>query len=67
MSSFRVLLDLNRCQGYANCVIAAPAIFDIDEQSGQAKLLQAAPDANEREAAQEAVRQCPTEAISLDP
>jgi ferredoxin len=66
VSDFGVLLDLDRCQGYANCVIAAPAIFDIDDQTGTAILLQERPGADERSAAEEAVRQCPAEAISLD-
>lgn len=63
--SFRVILSLDRCQGYANCVVAAPDIFDIDERAGTAILLQGAPDEALRPAAEDAVGQCPTEAISL--
>jgi ferredoxin len=63
--SFRVVLDLGRCQGYANCVMAAPDIFDIDEEVGTAILLQETPDDALRAAAEDAVRQCPTEAISV--
>jgi ferredoxin len=64
--SFKVLLDLDRCQGYANCVVTAPDIFDLDEQTGTAILLQEAPDDALRAAAEEAVRRCPTEAISIE-
>ena len=65
--SFRVVLDLNTCQGYANCVMAAPEVFDIDEKTGLAILLQEHPDDAQRAAVEEAVRQCPTESITLEP
>jgi ferredoxin len=64
--SLRVGLDLDRCQGYANCVVAAPEVFDIDEATGTAILLQPTPDEALRAAVEDAVRQCPTEAISLE-
>lgn len=60
-----VVLDLTRCQGYANCVVAAPEIFDIDETTGVAILLSPRPAADQRAAAEDAVSQCPTEAISI--
>jgi ferredoxin len=64
--SFRVVLDLDSCQGYANCVLAAPEVFDIDEKTGVAILLQENPDDAQRAAVEEAVRQCPTESISVE-
>lgn len=64
--SLRVVLDLDRCQGYANCVVAAPEVFDIDEATGTAILLEQTPDEALRAAVEDAVRQCPTEAISLE-
>jgi ferredoxin len=64
--SFRVVLDLDTCQGYANCVMVAPEVFDIDEQNGTAILLQEHPDDSELAAVEEAVRQCPTEALSVE-
>lgn len=64
--SFRVVLDLDTCQGYANCVMVAPEVFDIDEQTGTAILLQEQPDDSHLAAVEEAVRQCPTEALSLE-
>ncbi len=62
---FEVLLDLDLCQGYANCVVAAPEIFDIDDASGVAVLLAPCPPVEQREHAEEAVRNCPAEAISI--
>ncbi|HEX6458267.1 MAG TPA: ferredoxin [Thermoleophilaceae bacterium] len=60
------MLDLDTCQGYANCVMVAPDVFDIDEQKGTAILLQEQPDDSRLAAVEEAVRQCPTEAISVE-
>jgi len=60
------VLDLNTCQGYANCVMVAPEVFDINEETGLAVLLQETPDDSQLAAVEEAVRQCPTEAISLE-
>jgi ferredoxin len=65
--SLRVVLDLDTCQGYANCVMAAPEVFDIDEQTGVAILLQEHPDESQRAAVEDAVSQCPTESISVEP
>lgn len=64
--SFRVLLDLDRCQGYANCVMVAPDIFDLDDATGTAILKQESPDDSLRGAAEEAVRQCPAEALAVE-
>ena len=64
--SFRVVVDLDTCQGYANCVMIAPEVFDINEETGVAALLQETPDDSQLAAVEEAVRQCPTEAISVD-
>jgi ferredoxin len=65
--SLRVVLDLDTCQGYANCVMSAPEVFDIAEQTGVAILLQEHPDDTQRAAVEEAVRQCPSESITLEP
>jgi ferredoxin len=64
--SFRVVLDLDTCQGYANCVMVAPEVFDLNEQTGVAVLLQEQPDDSQLAAVEEAVRQCPSEAISVE-
>jgi ferredoxin len=64
--SFRVAVDLDTCQGYANCVVAAPEIFDIDDEKGTAIVLLETPQDSLRAAAEDAVRQCPTEAITLE-
>ena len=32
-------IDLAKCDGYANCVVEADEVFDIDEATGQAVVL----------------------------
>jgi ferredoxin len=60
-----VEVDLSRCQGYANCVMAAPDVFDIDATTGLAVLLDRHPVPDRRPAVEEAARNCPTEAITV--
>ncbi len=37
--AFKVIFDAERCQGYANCLIEAPEIWEFDENSDKAVLL----------------------------
>ena len=61
----RVEVDLGKCQGYANCVAAAPHVFDLDEESGLSTVI--APQLGEEDgaAAEEAARLCPVQAIQV--
>ncbi|WP_052664795.1 ferredoxin [Nitriliruptor alkaliphilus] len=61
----KVQLDLDRCQGYVCCVVAAPEVFDVDDDSGLAVLREAASDPARRVEVERAVRDCPTNAISI--
>jgi ferredoxin len=60
----RVAVDLTLCSGYANCVVAAPDIFDVTS-SGKAVLLMADVDGGLEADAREAARVCPAAAIQL--
>jgi ferredoxin len=62
----RIIVDLSRCQGYANCVAVAPGIFDLDEETGQAAVLVPEPPPELHEAALSAVAGCPVQAISVE-
>lgn len=62
----RVVVDLSRCQGYANCVGVAPEIFDLDEATGQALVIQPEPGEELHDAARAAVAGCPVQAISVE-
>lgn len=59
-----VVLDRQLCRGYANCVAAAPEVFELDDE-GLAYLLQADVDARLADALQRAARLCPTGAITV--
>ena len=57
----RIIVDLVRCQSYAQCVYAAPAVFRLN---GEESLeFDYAPDERERERVERAVAACPVQAI----
>lgn len=60
----RIAVDLNRCQGYAQCAFLAPEIFAMH---GEEALLYD-PDADEAQRAKlaQAVAACPVQAILVD-
>jgi ferredoxin len=62
----RVSVDLTRCQGYANCLLEAPGIFDLDDDSGLAVVLVPEPGPEAHDAARRAERMCPVTAIVVD-
>ncbi|WP_227997025.1 ferredoxin [Nocardia australiensis] len=59
-----VRADLALCQGYANCVIGADDVFDIDDQ-GIVVLLATEVDEADRGRVEAAVRSCPASALRL--
>ncbi|MFN8590642.1 MAG: ferredoxin [Thermomicrobiales bacterium] len=59
----RIIVDLVRCQSYAQCVYAAPAVFRLN---GEESLeFDYAPDERERERVERAVAACPVQAIRI--
>lgn len=63
---FTLVLDPTKCQGYANCLIEAPELWDFDEDEDVAVLRQAQPGAGLRAKAEASVRGCPAHAITLE-
>jgi ferredoxin len=61
----RVILDTQSCQAYGNCMLTAPDVFDLDEETGVAIILQERPPAELRAAVEEAVQSCPVQALTL--
>ncbi|GAB3745130.1 ferredoxin [Nocardiopsis nanhaiensis] len=57
--------DLEACQGYANCVLAAGKYFDIDDD-GVVVLLKTTVPESERAAVTDAARSCPVSALSVE-
>jgi ferredoxin len=60
----KIAVDLNRCQGYAQCAFLAPNVFEIH---GEEALIYAplAPE-DERERVRRAVAACPVQAILVE-
>jgi ferredoxin len=57
--------DFRACQGYANCVDAAPEVYDIDDD-GVVVLLKAEISDEERPRIEEAARSCPVSALTIE-
>jgi ferredoxin len=62
----KVIVDIDKCVGAGQCVLAAPEIFDQRDDDGLVSLLQESPGPQLREAVQEAAHACPALAITLD-
>ena len=60
----RLLVDLNRCQGYAQCAFLAPEVFVMHGEEGL--LYDPEPDEAQREKLARAVAACPVQAILVD-
>ncbi len=59
----RVVVDLNRCQGYAQCCYAAPGRFEL--RGREILFYDPAPPNHERAEIERAVEACPVRAISV--
>jgi ferredoxin len=59
----RVLVDLNRCQSYGQCVFAAPEVFRF--RGPESLEYDHVPDAEFDRATQRAALACPVQAITL--
>ncbi|MFJ3776285.1 ferredoxin [Streptomyces sp. NPDC090075] len=64
--SMKVILDLDACQGYSCCLMEAASVFDLDDATGKALLLQPAPPAELRVQVENAARSCPARAIRVE-
>ncbi|MFJ9843523.1 ferredoxin [Kitasatospora sp. NPDC101155] len=60
----RMVIDLSRCQGYAQCVFLAPEDFTLTDE--EALSYEPNPDDERRVKVQRAVAACPVQAIVID-
>jgi len=60
----QVKADLEACQGYANCVMAADRYFDLSDD-GEVVILQAEVAEVDRDQVEPAVASCPVNALTL--
>ncbi|MEH3116047.1 MAG: ferredoxin [Methylorubrum populi] len=61
----KVVVDLNRCQAYAQCIYAAPGHFALHGR--EALVYDPSPDEAARGAIERAVQACPVRAITAFP
>ena len=60
----RVVVDLDLCEGNAECMKLAPEVFVVDDDD-RARLLMERPPESLRAKVEAAVRRCPRQALSL--
>ncbi|MFH8798307.1 ferredoxin [Streptomyces sp. NPDC017936] len=60
----RLVVDLNRCQGYAQCAFLAPGVFTMHGEEGL--LYDPEPGEDQRERLARASAACPVQAILVD-
>lgn len=60
----RVQANLGRCEGYANCIVAAPDVFELDDEF-IVRVIDDDPDEACRAEVEEAVRNCPVGALTV--
>ncbi|WP_430330938.1 ferredoxin [Rhodococcus sp. ACT016] len=60
-----IKVDLNKCQGYANCVVTSPDAFDLGDDGKVALLIQEV-SAEALAEVEEGVRSCPAAALRLE-
>ncbi|MEU2494275.1 ferredoxin [Streptomyces sp. NPDC007883] len=61
----RVGAQRDRCVGAGQCVLAAPAVFDQDEQDGLVVVLIERPTESQSDAVHDAVWACPSRALTF--
>lgn len=62
----RIVADRSRCVGSGQCVLTDATIFDQDDTDGTVLILQPEPDDAQQQArARQAVRICPSQALSI--
>lgn len=61
----KIVADTNVCIGAGQCVLTEPALFDQREDDGTVIVLDAEPEGELADKAREAVRVCPSQALSI--
>ncbi len=60
----QIVVDLNRCQGYGQCVFLAPRVFELLGE--EALMYDPGPDDSQRVAVLRAAAACPVQAIRVE-
>ena len=62
----KVIVDATRCELHGECLMAAPEVFDIEDDKDAVTVLNSEPSEEQRSAVEQAVMMCPTSAIRLE-
>jgi ferredoxin len=60
----KLRVDTTKCSGIGLCEMTAPAVYEVGDD-GQSHVLKDEPSTDELPAAEEAIANCPTGALSL--
>ena len=63
----KVHVDPERCQGHTLCSMIAPALFTLSDEDGHSTAIDGEVPAGQESKADEAIRSCPEQAISIIP
>ena len=61
-----ITVDLEKCQGYANCITDAPEVFDVSDETDKVIVLQESPADSLLHQVTEAALNCPVQAILVE-
>jgi ferredoxin len=61
----KVVADIGVCKAYANCVMEAPDVFAISDETGKVELLVSTVPGNLEDEARQAVGACPSGALRI--
>ena len=64
--TYRVVADLEVCQGHQMCQAEAPEVFGFDDETDLVVVLEEHPAESLRPAVQTAVKYCPAFALSIE-
>ena len=64
LAAMRIVVDLNRCQGYGQCVFLAPRVFEL--RGEEVLIYDPGPDDTQRLQALRAAAACPVQAIRVE-
>ncbi|MFG1608014.1 ferredoxin [Actinoplanes sp. NPDC049265] len=62
----KVIIDTARCNGHGECVIEAPDVFDLPDDSDVAVVREESPDDTRRAEVERAAAMCPVTAILIE-
>ena len=62
--AYKIEVDLDLCQGHAMCEVEAPDYFKVPKR-GNVEILNDEPPEEDRAQIEQAVRACPTQALSI--